>query len=102
MMDISVSAETIAILTGVVGLLAAYTTGTVKLTRRLDKIERGQKRADSERPKRKKEVAMIFRYMLSMHDGMRKCGYVNGELEAHRKVVEKYIDDNWNGPELSE
>lgn len=99
-MQIEITGEMIAIITGALGLIGAYTTGTIKTIRKLDRVERSQKIAEAERPKRKREIAMIFRYLISVHDGLKKCGYVNGDLDQHRKTVEIYIDENWGGEEI--
>jgi hypothetical protein len=61
------------------------------LVRRIDKIDMAIEESTKERKNRKKETAIIFRFLLTMHSGMKKRGDVNGELDCVRKKVERYV-----------
>ena len=99
-MQFMITGELVAIVGGAIALTSAVVAGIARLTRKMDRMVRSLATSEKQRKFRKRETAMIFRYLLSMHDGLKKCGYVNGDLEKYRLMVETYIDSQLQGAEL--
>ena len=102
MIEIDKFAIIVAILTGSLSILSGIVAYFVNMNKRFSRIERSLKINEVQRKYRKKETAMLFRYLISLHDGMKKCGFVNGDMDQYRGMVIRYIDEQMSGSETWE